>query len=63
MSDDDPQNVSLIIRAMSECKQKYADKRFFVINTHMNEEVKLEVFPIDTPVVGRPRKASRDVLA
>jgi hypothetical protein len=63
MSDDDPQNVNLIIRAMSDCKQRFPDKRFFVINTHMKEEVKLEVFSIDTPVVGRPRKAAADVLA
>jgi hypothetical protein len=54
MSDDDPKNVSLIVRAMCECKKKYPDKRFFVINTHMHEEVKLEVFPVDSPVVGHP---------
>jgi hypothetical protein len=54
MSDDDPRNVDLIIRAMCECKKSYPDRRFFVINTHMQEEVKLEVFPVETPVVGRP---------
>jgi hypothetical protein len=54
MSDDDPQNVYLIIRAMSECKQRYLDKRFFVINTHFGEMVKLEVFPVNQPVAGRP---------
>lgn len=52
MSDDDPQNVGLIIRAMVECKRRYLDKRFFVINTHLGEHVKLEVFPIDFPVAG-----------
>lgn len=50
MSDDDPKNVDLIIKAMCECKTKYMDKRFFVINTHKGEHVKLEVFPIDFPV-------------
>lgn len=54
MSDDDPKNVHLIISAMVECKKKYLDKRFFVINTHMGEKVKLEVFPVDFPVTGRP---------
>lgn len=50
MSDDDPENVDLIIRAMCDSKKKYIDKRFFVINTHHGEHVKLEVFPIDYPV-------------
>lgn len=54
MSDDDPENVSLIIRAMCECKKKHLDKRFFAINTHLNEHVKLEVFPIDYSVTERP---------
>jgi hypothetical protein len=54
MSDDDPQNVSLIIRAMTECKQRYRDKRFFVVNTHVGEMVKLEVFPVDQPVANQP---------
>jgi len=54
MSDDDPKNVHLIISAMVECKKKYPDKRFFVINTHLGEKVKLEVFPVDFPVTGRP---------
>jgi len=53
MSDDDPENVSLIVRAMCECKKKHIDKRFFAINTHLGEEVKLEVFPVDFPVTGR----------
>lgn len=48
MSDDDPKNVELIIRAMIECKKKYPGKRFYVINTHRGEEVKLEVFPYDS---------------
>jgi hypothetical protein len=65
MSDDDPQNVALIIQAMSECKRRYMDKRFFVVNTHAGEMVKLEVFPVDHPVTGRPsaRPAGADVLA
>ena len=50
MSDDDPENVDLIIKAMCDCKRRYTDKRFFVINTHQGEHVKLEVFPVDHPV-------------
>jgi hypothetical protein len=50
MSDDDPQNVQLIIAAMRQCKTKYPDRRFFVIDTHPNEKVKLEVFPMNFAV-------------
>ena len=50
MSDDDPENVDFIIRAMCDCKKKHSDMRFFVINTHKGEHVKLEVFPADYPV-------------
>ena len=47
MSDDDPQNIQLIVEAMCECKRAYPDKRFFVIDTGTGETVKLEVFPVD----------------
>ena len=50
MSDDDPNNVTLAISAMRDCKVKYPDKRFFVINTNHEEFVKLEIFPMDHPV-------------
>lgn len=50
MSDDDPSNVSLIITAMCECKKMYQNMRFFVINTHLGEKVKLEVYPDNMPV-------------
>lgn len=59
MSDDDPMNVDLIIKAMCECKTKYPDKRFFVINTHKGEHVKLEVFPMDFPVT---KNATKDEI-
>ena len=49
MSDDDPRNVNLIIEAMRECKQQHEDKRFFVFNTHLDQQVKLEVLPIGMP--------------
>ncbi|MHB8069708.1 MAG: hypothetical protein ACYDIC_17585 [Desulfobaccales bacterium] len=62
MSDDDPQNVNLIIRAMCECKKSYPDRRFFVINTHMQEEVKLEVFPVELPAGGQPETAAPHLL-
>lgn len=57
MSDDDPENVDLIIKAMCDCKKKYLDKRFYVIKMHKGEQVKLEVFPVDYPVT---RKADTD---
>jgi len=53
MSDDDPENVDLIVKAMCDCKTKHLSKRFFVINTHQGEWVKLEVFPVNYPVTGR----------
>ena len=55
MSDDDPANVDLIVKAMCDCKTKYLTNRFIVINTHKGEWVKLEVFPVSYPVTGRPR--------
>ena len=54
--DDDPANVNLIISAMRDCKLKYSDRRFFVVNTHYTPEdgidlrVKLEVFGYDQPI-------------
>ena len=53
MSDDDPENVELIISAMRDAKLDHAGMRFFVINTHLGEKVKLEVFPVDFPVTGK----------
>jgi hypothetical protein len=50
MSDDDPNNVTLAVSAMRDCKVKYPDKRFFVINTNREEFVKLEIFPMAHPV-------------
>jgi cytidine deaminase len=61
MSDDDPRNVDLIVKAMCDCKTRHLGKRFFVINTHQNEWVKLEVFPVDYPVTGRA--AAGEVIA
>lgn len=50
MSDDDPGNIDLIVKAMCDCKKRYPDKRFFAIDTHKGQHVKLEVFPINYPV-------------
>lgn len=50
ISDDDPNNVVLAITAMRDCKVKYPDKRFFVVNTNKDQYVKLEVFPMMHPV-------------
>lgn len=52
MSDDDPNNVDLALIAMCECKKKHMENRFFVINTHHNQHVKMEVFPIEYSVTG-----------
>ncbi len=49
MSDDDPRNVQSLIRAMHACKKDYANKRFFVIDTHRDEHLKLEVLSMDRP--------------
>lgn len=54
MSDDDPANVGLIIQAMSVAKSRYPKARFFVVNTHEGQRVKLEIFPFDMPVAGQP---------
>jgi hypothetical protein len=53
MSDDDPNNVTLAISAMRDCKVQHPDKRFFVINTNQQEFVKLEIFPMAHPVTAR----------
>ena len=63
MSDDDPSNISLITRAMCECKKQFPDKRFFVINTHLEEKVKLEVFPVAFPVTRSPAQEFPEPLA
>jgi catechol 2,3-dioxygenase-like lactoylglutathione lyase family enzyme len=42
--------VVLAISAMRTCKEKYPDKRFFVVNTNEFEFVKLEIFPMADPV-------------
>jgi hypothetical protein len=62
MSDDDPQNVDLIIKAMCDCKIKYPDKRFFVINTHAGEMVKLEVFPFNYSMTSQLEIVSDNLL-
>jgi predicted enzyme related to lactoylglutathione lyase len=62
MSDDDPANVVLAISAMRDCKVKYPDKRFFVINTNGKEFVKLEIFPMSDPVTARDHLLSGAAL-
>lgn len=62
MSDDDPGNIDLIVRAMAECKEKHPDKRFFAINTHTGRHVKLEVYPIHFAVT-RETFEPGDVIA
>lgn len=62
MSDDDPGNIDLIVRAMAECKEKYPQKRFFAINTHTGKHVKLEVYPIHFAVT-KDKREPGDVIA
>jgi hypothetical protein len=62
MSDDDPNNVRLIISAMRDCKKQNPGKRFFVIDTNYDENVKLEVFPVDMPVTGPASLAADEPL-
>jgi len=49
MSDDDSRNLNLVIEAMHDCKLRHDDKRFFVFNTHVSQNVKLEVLPMGMP--------------
>lgn len=58
MSDDDPNNVTLAISAMRDCKVQYPEKRFFVINTNHEEYVKLEIFPMTHPVTAAASDAN-----
>lgn len=45
MSDDDPENVRLIVEEMVRLKAEYPENSFFVIETHRGQFVKREVFP------------------
>jgi hypothetical protein len=45
MSDDDPENVRLIVEEMVRLKAEYPANSFFVIETHRGQFVKREVFP------------------
>ena len=44
MSDDDSENVELIIESMRELKREYPDNSFFVFDSSGGELVKREVF-------------------
>ena len=43
MSDDTPDNVYDVIQAMADSKLKYDHMRFYVINSHRNNHVKMEI--------------------
>jgi len=43
MSDDNKDNVYSVIQAMADSKEKFGHMRFYVINTHHGDLVKLEV--------------------
>jgi hypothetical protein len=45
MSDDDPENVRLIVEEMVRLKAEYPANSFFVIETHRGQFTKREVFP------------------
>lgn len=44
MSDDDPENVRLIVEEMVRLKNEYPENSFFVIETHRGQFIKREVF-------------------
>ena len=44
MSDDDPHNIELIVKEMSELKKRFPEMSFFVIETQQGRFVKWEVF-------------------
>lgn len=44
MSDDDPRNIEWILREMQELKAEYPQMSFFIIQTHGDQMLKLEVF-------------------
>jgi hypothetical protein len=44
MSDDDPKNIELIIKEMTELKKDYPQNSFFVIETHSGQFFKKEIF-------------------
>jgi hypothetical protein len=48
MSDDDPDNIALILAAMSELKREYPENAFFVIDTSRRPVIKSEVLPAST---------------
>lgn len=45
MSDDDPENIRLIMEEMARLKREMPRNSFFVIETHRGQFVKREVFP------------------
>lgn len=44
MSDDDPENVRLIVEEMTRLKMSYPEMSFFVIETHKGNFIKKEIF-------------------
>ncbi len=55
MSDDDPNNVELIIKEMTLLKREFPENSFFVFDTHKGQFVRREIFDGHTldEVVGR----------
>ena len=45
MSDDDPENIRLIMEEMTALKEQFPENSFFVIETHRGQHIKREVFP------------------
>ena len=44
MSDDDPRNIEWIVQEMRLLKHEFPQMSFFIIQTHGEQAVKLEVF-------------------
>ena len=48
MSDDDPRNIEWISEEMRVLKREHPQMSFFIIQTHGEQMIKLEIFPDHT---------------
>ena len=60
MSDDDPRNIEWILREMQVLKAEYPQMSFFIIQTHGEQMLKLEVFAdrVEDQVIGTESQMS-----
>ena len=62
MSDDDPHNIELIVKEMSELKKRFPEMSFFVIETQQGRFVKWEVFEDRTEATLCARNQEIEIL-